>query len=73
MSNPIRVFSTAPRPKIQVGDFVQHRGDGRLGVVRSSLYLLEVVVVGDRSGYTACWFTPNVDLIHGTIRITERL
>ncbi len=61
---------------IRVGDLVQDYASGSVGVVgdvsvtgRSSY----VRVLGDRSGISKLWLLENVDLIHGTLRITERL
>ena len=71
-------YAPVPSRVIRVGDLVQHREHGQVGLVRGILicrgrHFLEVAILGDHNSRTLFWYAENVDLIHGTLRITERL
>ena len=59
---------------IRVGDLVQ-RNTGNVGLVRRVIVptLVEVRVLGDRSGTDKLWYTGDLDLIHGMLHVTERV
>lgn len=70
-------YCNQPMPRvIQVGDLVQRRDSSEVGVAMSvgcNGALASVVVIGARTNVTRLWQLAKVDLIHGTIHVTERL
>lgn len=61
-------------PRFQVGDLVQRRESGEVGLVLIvTATRLFVAVLGRRKDTTVSWALHNVDLIHGYIHVTERL
>ena len=61
---------------IRVGDLVQCKFTRAVGLVAwviESNHTLDIRILGNRGGGFATWLREDVDLIHGTLRITERL
>ncbi len=61
---------------IRVGDLVQWRRFGTVGVVNvvdPSGEMLDVFILGRQSGKPSVWLFEDVDVIHGVLHVTERL